>query len=327
MQGVEKMEKNKLQSANVKGVLSESGLFLLLVALIIFFSIMSDKFFTPMNLSNILVQNVHVAVCSTAVMLLMVSGSVDLSIGYQISTTAVICTMMMSVYEMNMWLAMLIALVISVVMGAFNGVMSHVLKAHSMMVTLGTMAIFQGASYLISQSKTYYNLPYEYMFIGQGKLGPIPLNAIIALVLIVIVGVILAKTYLGRYVYAAGDNPVAATLAGIKVAKVKLLVFVVSGVLVGVASILLSARNGSADSTTGLGLEFTGITACVLAGCSLKGGVGKLWKVIVAVYVLGVLTNGMQLIGLGTYPQYIVRGIIMLISIWLSNRNGVPGGI
>ena len=159
------------------------------------------------------------------------------------------------------------------------------------------------------------------MFLGQGKVIGIPVNAIIALVLILVVGFVMSKTYIGRFVYAAGDNPEAARLAGIKVGKVKLLVFVFAGILVGISAILLSARAGSADSTTGTGIEFTGITACVLGGCSLKGGEGKLWKVIVAVFVLGVLSNGMQLIGLGIYPQYIAKGVIMLISIYLGNRN------
>ena len=313
-------------SVSVKKILSEGALFILLIALIILFTIASDKFFTQRNLTNILVQNVHVAVCASAVMLLMVSGNVDLSIGYQISITAVMCTMLISKYGVNMWIAILVAIVVSVILGGFNGLMSRFLKAHSMMITLGTMAIFQGASYLISQSKSFFNLPYEYMFIGQGKiLGVIPLNAIIALVLIVVLGIILSKTWLGKYVYAAGDNPEAAALAGIKVAKVKMIVFLVAGILVGVSAILLSARAASADSTTGLGLEFDGITACVLAGCSLKGGVGKLWKVIVAVFVLGVLANGMQLIGLGIYPQYIVKGVVMLVSIKLSSRG--PMGI
>lgn len=307
-------------SASVKKILGEGALFILLIALMVFFTLASDKFFTQRNLTNILVQNVHVAVCSAAVMLLMVSGNVDLSIGYQISIISVVCTMLMSSYGVNMWLAIAAGMVIAIVLGGFNGILAHFLKAHPMMITLGTMAIFQGASYLISKSKSFFNLPRAYLFIGQGKLGPIPLNAIIALVLIVILGVILSKTWMGKYVYAAGDNPEAAVLAGIKVAQVKMTVFLVAGALVGISAILLSSRAGSADSTTGLGLEFDGITACVLAGCSLKGGVGKLWKVIVAVFVLGVLANGMQLIGLGIYPQYIVKGIVMLISIKLSSR-------
>jgi len=306
----------------LKNALRESVLFLLLIALIILFSLLTDKFFTQVNLTNIIVQNVHVAVCSTAVMLLMVSGSIDLSIGYQISTSAVLCTMMITIWGVSVWVSIICGIVLAVLFGAFNGIMSRILKAHPMIITLGTMAIFQGISYLLSQSKTYFNLPYEYLFIGQGRLGPVPVNAIIAFILIVLVGIVLSKTYLGRYVYAVGDNPTAAHLAGINVQRVKLLVFIAAGLMVGISAILLSARNGSADSTTGLGIEFTGITACVLGGCSLKGGVGKLWKVIVAVFVLGVLSNGMQLIGLGVYPQYIAKGVIMLVSIGLNSRAG-----
>lgn len=313
--------KKKSGAQGLKRFLSESTLFLLLIALVIVFSILSDKFFTKLNLTNILVQNVHVAVCATAVMILMVSGSTDLSIGYQVSTGAVLCTMLISVHQVNMWLAILAGIAVCVLCGAFNGLMAQKLKSHPMMITLGTMAIFQGISYLISNSKTFYSLPNAYMYLGQGRIAGIPVNAIIALVLIVVVGFVMSKTYIGRFVYAAGDNPEAARLAGIKVGKVKLLVFVFAGILVGISAILLSARAGSADSTTGTGIEFTGIIACVLGGCSLKGGEGKLWKVIVAVFVLGVLSNGMQLIGLGIYPQYIAKGVIMLLSIYLGNRN------
>ena len=195
------------------------------------------------------------------------------------------------------------------------------LKSNTMIVTLGTMAIFQGISYLISNSKTYHNLPRSFMYLGQGKIfGKIPLNAVIALVIIVIVGIILSRTHIGRKIYAVGDNPEAAKLAGLNVSKIKILVFTCAGILVGISAILLAARSGSADSSTGTGIEFTGIIACVLSGVALKGGEGTLWKAIVAVFVLGVLSNGMQLINLGTYPQYIAKGIIMLVSLYLSNR-------
>ena len=119
---------------------------------------------------------------------------------------------------------------------------------------------------------------------------------------------------------AMENNPEAAKLAGLNVAKIKILGFTCAGILVGISAILLAARSGSADSSTGTGIEFTGIIACVLSGVALKGGEGTLWKAIVAVFVLGVLSNGMQLINLGTYPQYIAKGIIMLVSLYLSNK-------
>jgi ribose/xylose/arabinose/galactoside ABC-type transport system permease subunit len=294
---------------------------ILLLLLMLVFSLLSDRFLTPLNLTNILVKNVHIAICATGVFMIMVSGGCDLSIGYQMSVAAVLVAKLLSSGAMGVVPAILLGILICVALGCFNGVMSIALNSQPMIVTLGTMAIFQGISYLISGSKTYHNLPRSFMYLGQGKIfGKIPLNAVIALVIIVIVGIILSRTHIGRKIYAVGDNPEAAKLAGLNVSKIKILVFTCAGILVGISAILLAARSGSADSSTGTGIEFTGIIACVLSGVALKGGEGTLWKAIVAVFVLGVLSNGMQLINLGTYPQYIAKGIIMLVSLYLSNR-------
>lgn len=322
---MEKLAQPKVETRSKKSfgkIFSDLSMPLLLVLLIIVFSILSDRFFTQLNLTNILVQNVHVAVCSCAVMMIMVSGGCDLSIGYQMSVAAVLITKCISQGILPTWVAIVLGVLLCMALGSFNGVMSQVLKSHTMIVTLGTMSIFQGISFLISGSKTFHNLPKAYMFIGQGRLfGWLPVNIIIMVVIVVAVAIIMGKTAVGRKIYAAGDNPEAARLAGLNVKKIKILVFTFAGLLVGISAILMSARAGSADSSTGTGIEFTGITACVLAGVALKGGEGTLWKVIVAVYVLGVLSNGMQLIGLGTYPQFIAKGIIMLLSLYLSNRN------
>jgi ribose/xylose/arabinose/galactoside ABC-type transport system permease subunit len=313
------MENNNKKSFGQ--IVSNFSMPILLLLLMLVFSLLSDRFLTPLNLTNILVQNVHIAICATGVFMIMVSGGCDLSIGYQMSVAAVLVAKLLSSGAMGVVPAILLGILICVALGCFNGVMSIALNSQPMIVTLGTMAIFQGISYLISGSKTYHNLPRSFMYLGQGKIfGKIPLNAVIALVIIVIVGIILSRTHIGRKIYAVGDNPEAAKLAGLNVSKIKILVFTCAGILVGISAILLAARSGSADSSTGTGIEFTGIIACVLSGVALKGGEGTLWKAIVAVFVLGVLSNGMQLINLGTYPQYIAKGIIMLVSLYLSNR-------
>ncbi len=295
---------------------------ILLVLLVVVFSIMSKNFLTPLNITNILVQNVHVAIVATAVMIIMISGGCDLSIGYQMSVAAVLVAKMMSVHKVPVIIAVLCGIVLCSLLGTFNGFMALKLKSNTMIVTLGTMAIFQGISFLISNSKTYHNLPRSFMMIGQGRIfGWLPINVIIMVVLVLAAGFVMGKTAIGRKVYAAGDNPEAARLAGLNVGKIKVLSFTVAGVLVGIAAILLTSRSGSADSGTGVGIEFTGITACVLSGVALKGGEGTLWKVIVAVFALGVLANGMQLINLGAYPQYIAKGLIMLASLYITNKN------
>ncbi len=312
----------KAKKRNFGDIFADLSMPILLVALLVFFSIMSDKFLTPLNITNILVQNVHVAVCASAVMIIMISGGCDLSIGYQMSVAAVLVTKMMSVYHVPVVVSVIVGILLCSLLGTFNGFMALKLKSNTMIVTLGTMAIFQGISYLISESKTYHNLPRAFMYIGQGRIfGWLPINVLIMVILVVAVGFVMGKTAVGRKVYAAGDNPEAARLAGLNVAKIKVLSFTVAGLLVGISAILLSSRSGSADSGTGVGIEFTGITACVLSGVALKGGEGTLWKVIVAVFVLGVLANGMQLINLGTYPQYIAKGVIMLVSLYLTNKN------
>ena len=301
--------------------ISEYALLIILAFLLVLFSLLSDKFFTKLNLANIIIQNAHVIVVCTAVMIIMVSGGVDLSIGYQISATSVIITKLITVYSTPVGLAIIIGLIMCMMTSTLNGVMALLLRSHTMMVTLGTMFIYQGISYLISGSKTFYYLPKTYMFIGQGQVfGGIPLNFIIMTVVVIITGAIMWKTYIGRSVYLVGDNPEAARLSGLKVNKIKILAFTTAGLLVGISAILLSARSGAADSTTGVGLEFTGIIACVLGGVSLKGGEGKIWKVVIAAFLLGVLSNGMQLINLGTYPQFITKGFIMLAAIYVSKR-------
>jgi ribose/xylose/arabinose/galactoside ABC-type transport system permease subunit len=313
------MKTNKI---NISRIVSSWALPILLIIFVILFSVLTPNFLTQLNLTNILVQNVHVAVLTAAVMIIMISGGCDLSIGYQVSVTAVVMTKLISDFSVPVPLAVLIGVAVCLLLGTFNGFIALQLKSHTMMVTLGTMAVFQGLSYLISDSKTFFSLPDSYKYIGQGRLfGWLPVNIIIMIIILAAVSFVMSKTYIGRHVYAVGDNPESARLAGLNVRKIKTLSFTFGGLLVAIAALLLSSRAGSADSTTGLGLEFTGITACVLGGVALKGGEGTLWRVIVAVFVLGVLSNGMQLIGLGTYPQYIAKGAIMLASIWLSNRS------
>lgn len=308
---------------SLSSVFSECALVILLIFFVILFTVLAPgKFMTQLNITNIIVQNVHICVLAAAVMMVMVSGGTDLSMGYQMSASAVLMTKLILNYDWPIVPAIVCGILLCMLLGTFNGLLAQKLKSHTMMITLATMAIFQGVSYLISGSKTFYNLPESFKFIGQGRLfGWLPVNVLVMAVILLAVSVIMSKTTIGRKIYAAGDNPEAARLAGLNVSKIKILTFTFAGLLVGIAAFMLASRTGSADSTTGAGLEFTGITACVLGGVALKGGEGTLWKVIVAVFVLGVLGNGMQLINLGTYPQYIAKGVIMLLSIWLSNRN------
>ena len=208
---MEKLSVKPVMSGEKKSIgkiITDLSMPILLVLLIIVFSVLTDTFLTPLNLNNILVQNVHVAVCSCAVMMIMVSGGCDLSIGYQMSVAAVLITKLLSQGTLSVPVAIILGVVLCMLLGTFNGAMAILLKSHTMIVTLGTMSIFQGISYLISGSKTFHNLPDSYMYLGQGRLfGWLPVNVLIGLVIVIIVAVIMGKTSVGRKVYAAGDNP------------------------------------------------------------------------------------------------------------------------
>ena len=289
---------------------------IVLVGLIILFTILSPYFFTVSNLTNVFVQQSYVIIAAVGLSFVMISGGMDLSIGYQMSLVGVTTAALMKWYGVPIPLSIILGLMLGIGLGLINGFASVLLKVHPLIITLGTMTVFQGASYIVSKQSVILNLDPSFKFIGQGYIFEyIPVSVILMLIVILIANFILTKTYFGRHVFAIGGNEEAARLAGINVNRVKLMVFALTGFFVSIAAIVLFARSGSAASTTGPGTEFTAITSLVLGGISFKGGEGKMIGLFTGVMILAVLGNGMQLIGMGTYAQYIVKGIVFLAAV------------
>lgn len=299
----------------IKLLIKKYAILLVLIGLIITFSIISPVFFSFDNLINILVQQSYVIIAAIGLSFVMISGGMDLSVGYQLSLVSVITSICMVWYSIPIPIAIIIGIATGIILGLFNGVATVFLKVHSLIITLGTMTIFQGISYIISKSNPIFGLKPEFKFIGQGYLFNIPFCIIIMIICAAVASFILNKTYFGRYVYALGGNEEAARLAGVNIDKMKLFIFSICGFFVSIAAIVLVARAGSATSATGVGTEFTCMTAAVLGGISFKGGSGKIWGVMTGVLILGILSNGMQIIGLGTYPQYIAKGLVLLLAV------------
>lgn len=299
----------------VLDVLKRYAIILVLIGIIIVFSLISPHFLSWRNLVNIFTQQSYVIIAAIGLSFVMIGGGMDLSIGYQMSLVSVITAISMSWFNLPIPVSIALGLLTGVVLGLINGLASITLKVHPLIITLGTMTIFQGASYIISKSNPIYGLASEFKFIGQGYVGSIPFSVIIMVVFALIATFILNKTYFGRYIYALGGNEEAARLSGVNITRMKLMIFSLSSFFVATAAIILVARAGSATSGTGVGTEFTAMTACVLGGVSFKGGSGKVWGVITGVLILGVLSNGMQIIGLGVYPQYIAKGLVLLAAV------------
>jgi ribose/xylose/arabinose/galactoside ABC-type transport system permease subunit len=305
----------KKQKSVVGSFLRKNVILLLLVAMIVIFSIAMRAFLSVTNLMNIYNQNASLLLSSCGLAMIMISGGIDLSIGYIASLCGVVAAILMKNYGVNIYVAILAALVIGAACGALNGFLSNRLRIHTMIVTLATMTLFQGLSYIISGSKSYSSLPAAFKFLGQGYIGKVPVSIFLVALIIAAGSFFLNKTHFGRYMYAIGGNPDAAFLAGINVGSVRQRTFALNGAMVGMAAVLLISRSGSASSSMGTSLQFDSITACILGGVSFTGGAGKIGGVVLGVLCLGVLSNGMQLVGWGIYTQYVVKSILLVAAI------------
>ena len=295
--------------------MKELTLVIVLFVLLLLFYCFAPKFMTIENIKNILVQNAYIIVSSIGMAFVIIGGGIDLSVGYQISLVGVITTISIQWFHLPVWCSVLIGLMTGTLLGAINGFLSVKLQVHPMVITLATMAIYQGISYIITNSNSIYGLPDSFKVIGQGKILGIPVSIIITVIVLIGATFFLSKTYPGRYIYALGGNGEAARLSGVNTSAMRVISFAICGFFVAVASILLVSRSGSMNSSVGAGTEFTCITAAVLGGVSMAGGEGKVWKVCVGAIILGVLSNGMQFVGLGVYPQYVAKGIILMAAI------------
>jgi ribose/xylose/arabinose/galactoside ABC-type transport system permease subunit len=298
---------------------------LVLILLLALFSVVSPYFLTVQNLTNILVQNAYVVIAAVGLSFVMISGGIDLSIGYQMSVVGVVCAVFMKWFGWPVAPSIVLSVAIGVLMGLTNGIASITLKVHSLIVTLGTLTIYQGLSYIISNQSAIINLPAPFKFIGQGYLlGWLPVSVLLMLACVLVAAFILNITAFGRMIYAIGGNEEAARLSGIPVNGVKIATYALSSFFVALAAVVLFARSGSAASSTGPGTEFTAITAAVLGGISFKGGEGRMLGLVTGVLILGVLGNGMQLVGLNTYAQYIVKGLVLLAAVGFDTWQNAP---
>lgn len=287
----------------------------MLIVLCVIFSLITNNFLSIRNITNILNQNAFVVVVALGISLIMMSGAIDLSIGYQMSIVAVVSGMLLVKANLPVPVVVVIAMLLGVAMNVLNTILAHKLELTLFMVSVATMNIYMGISYTISGAKIVNQLPASFKFLGQGYIGPVPFPVLLAAVLFVIMSFFLTRTYWGRYIYALGGNPEASRLAGINVLGVKMMIACITGVFVGLSSLMLIARLGTAQSSMGPGTEFDVITGVLVGGVSLRGGEGKLHCVLAGIFIMAIFSNGMQMANLGVYTQYIVKGCIMILAI------------
>ena len=305
-----------MKNSNSANLIKSNAIWLVFIAEVIIFAIASGgTFLTPNNVVNISRQVSYYGIASIGMTFVILIAGIDLSIGSIITFVNVICAYMMVNMGMNMWVAVIISLIFATAIGTLNGAMVASIGIPALIATFASQTVFEGISYLISGGRPISGFTPNFGLFGRWTVGPVPVCALIMIACFALGSFILNKSYFGRYFYAIGGNEEAAELSGIRVNRMKYLIYALSGLFAGLAGIVLLSRSGSAQSTVGKGLEFAVITCVVLGGVSVTGGVGRMSGVVAGVLIIGSLTNGMILMDVSEYTQMVVKGLVLAVAV------------
>ena len=289
-------------------------LFAVAVGVFVFNSLASDYFLDPWNLSDATFNFTEKATIALAMTLLIIAAEIDLSVASVIA----LCSVAMGAAAqtgMGGWGLAGIGILTGAGAGAFNGFLVTRFALPSIVVTIGTLSLFRGIAYVVLGDGVYKGYPSDFTFFGQGYVWwVISFELVVFLVMAVIFGFLLHKTVFGRWIFMIGNNPVAAEFSGIHVRRVKFILFVMSGVMAGVAAVMLTSRVGSTRPSIALGWELEIVTMVVLGGVSILGGAGSIAGVVIAAFLMGLVTFGLGLLNVPGIVMSIVIGV-MLISV------------
>lgn len=295
------------------------GIYLILLFIFIFFSIFANNFLTLNNLLNVLRQVSMFGIVVVGITFVMIGGGADLSVGGQMAVSGMLTGLLMAKMGMPILAASIICILVCVLLGAFNGFISVKLNMFPLIVTLGSMLILQGLAFVITGGYPVFGLPKSFAFLGQGYVWIIPVPVIIFAIIIFIAWFVLKKTYFGRYVYATGGNQEAARLSGINTNKVRITVYAISGFVTGIASLIMLSRTNSAQPSAGASYPFDCMTAAVLGGISFAGGQGSIGGSIVGVLIIGILNNGLILLGVDSNWQGVIKGVVLVVAVGIDS--------
>ena len=315
-------------SAKVKNILLKYNAVLILILLIVVSTILSDAFFTVTNIFNLMRQLVPMTLATLGMLLVILTGGIDLSVGSVTAMGGMITAIMISQTGMtsgaSLIIVILAVLAIGFLIGCMTGAFVVVLHMAPFVATLATMTIIRGAAYMTSNGQPV-RLPSEYAssqiistFGSKGIPGiGLPWPVVLIILIIILMWFIMKNTVFGRLIIASGSNETAVRLAGINVNKYKFFAYAICGMLCTLGGFVLTSRVAVASPAVSSGLELDAIAACVIGGASLMGGKGTVGNTIIGVLVLGLITNVMTLLSIAAYPQQIIKGCIIVLAVFL----------
>ncbi len=295
--------------------LRRGTVFLVLLVLMGYFSLTTDRFLQSRNLVNIAVQNSHVIVVAVGMTLTMLLGGIDLSVGSVAALAGAISAGLIVNNEVPVGVAMLAGLGVGLFLGLVNGGLIVFGKLPPFVATLAMLGIARGLTLVYTSGEPISGMGEAYTFWGTGKFGNFPAPVAVWIVVVLLAWLLLTRTRFGLHIYAIGGGEETARLAGVSVSRVKLITYGLSGLLAGLAGLLLTARLWSAQPQVAVGLELEAIAAAVLGGVSLFGGVGSVLGAVVGALLVGVLGNGMNLLRVASYPQQVIQGVVLVLAV------------
>lgn len=296
------------------------GIIIAFIVLCVFLSVnpsTGDAFTSRQNIFNVLRQistNLFLACGMTMVIIL---GGIDLSVGSIIALSGCVSAGCVARYGLPLPVAIAIGIGIGLLVGMFNGLVVSRTTIPAFIVTLAMMNVAKGFAYIYTGGSPVRVMSKEWRFLGAGYVGIVPTPVIILLVVLTVTAIIMNRTKIGRHMYAVGGNPQAANFSGIKVANVKFFVFSFSGLMAGLAGVVLASRMYSGQPTAGDGAEMDAIAAVVVGGTSMSGGSGKIGGTIIGGLIIGVLNNGLNLMNVNSFWQYVVKGLAILLAVFV----------
>ncbi len=290
--------------------------FISLALLFVTLSIASPYFLTGTNLASVIRQTAVINTMALGMTLVIVSGGIDLSVGSILAFSGVIGTMTM-VSSGSVLLGIAAGVLGGTLWGCLNGIAIAALHIPPFIVTLGTLGIVRGLTLVVSGGLPVVGLPKEHSFLGEGSIGPVPFVLVVLAVCAVIMHFALRSTRLGRYTYAIGSNEAAAIYAGIPVGRYKVAIYALCGLLAGVAGMIETSRLMTGQPTAGVSYELQVIAAVVIGGGSLTGGEGTVVGTLIGAFIMGLLSNGSDLLGVNPYWQQVIIGAIIILAVAL----------
>ncbi|MFP3156205.1 ABC transporter permease [Lachnospiraceae bacterium ZAX-1] len=313
------MKKEKIAP---KDFVAKYGVILGLVLIMLFFTIMKSRFLTPVNMLNMLRQASINGLLALGMTFVVLTGGIDLSVGSTVGAAGMYCALVArQTTGMPWYVALLTGLLAGLIVGTVNGVVIAYLKVPAFIATLGMLSIARGITFMASDAKPIPGLSKSFLVIGGGTLGIIPIPVIILIVVLILCYIVLYKTRYGRYVFATGGNAVSARVSGVNVKGILCSVYMISGLLAGLAGVILTSRVTSGISQSGDGYEVDAIAAAVIGGNSLSGGRGRLWGTVIGFLIMGVMNNGLDMMAVSSYWQLVIKGIIIIGAVMLDSLN------